>query len=227
MRLIGTYSNAGLQATADAALAFYERRSDLHTSGLSFGDDPNNPRKVSTDISLVWVDRSDAEAFGISDLLMRAVSAGLNQYLKERELLSQVTPEGALFVVPLFNLQRYAPGEGFKAWHADWSTADDITQPIRRVWPGSFLNDVDNGGTEFHWQDHHVEARRGTLAIFRPASAMCTADGSAKSRPKPLPQAGSMPAPWRALLSTSSRPSHAVTQHFVTLVNSSVDPCFR
>ena len=56
MRLIGTYSNAGLQATADAALAFYERRPDLHTSGLSFGDDPGNPRKVSTDISLVWVD---------------------------------------------------------------------------------------------------------------------------------------------------------------------------
>ena len=112
---------------ANDTLAFYERRSDLHTSGLSFGDDPNNPRKVSTDISLVWVDRSDAEAFGISDLLMRAVSAGLNQYLKERELFSQVTPEGSLFVVPLFNLQRYAPGEGFKAWHADWSTADDIT----------------------------------------------------------------------------------------------------
>ena len=37
MRLIGTYSNAGLQATADAALAFYERRSDLHTSGLTKG----------------------------------------------------------------------------------------------------------------------------------------------------------------------------------------------
>ena len=140
MRLIGTYSNAGLQATADAALAFYERRPDLHTSGLSFGDDPNNPRKVSTDISLVWVDRSDPEAFGISDLLMRAVSAGLNQYLKERELFSQVTPEGSLFVVPLFNLQSYAPGEGFKAWHADWSTADDITQPIRRSWLGSFIS---------------------------------------------------------------------------------------
>ena len=29
-----------------------------------------------------------------------------------------------------------------------------------------YLNDVDNGGTEFHWQDYHVEARRGTLAIF-------------------------------------------------------------
>ena len=54
------------------------------------------------------VDRSDPEAFGISDLLMRAVSAGLNQYLKERELFSQVTPEGSLFVVPLFNLQSYA-----------------------------------------------------------------------------------------------------------------------
>ena len=68
---------------------------------------------------------------------------------------------------PLFNLQRYAPGEGFKAWHADWSTADDLTQPIRRVLAWIlYLNDVEDGGTEFHWQKHHIEARRGTLAIF-------------------------------------------------------------
>jgi hypothetical protein len=167
MRLIGTYSSPSLDSAAAAALNFYERRSDLHCNGLSFGDDPTNPRKVSTDISLVWLDRSDADAFNISDQLMRAVAAGLGQYLKEHPLLMEVMPERSLFVMPLFNLQRYAPGEGFKAWHADWSTAADATEPIRRVLAWIlYLNNVENGGTEFHWQNHHVEAVQGRLAIF-------------------------------------------------------------
>jgi hypothetical protein len=32
-----------------------------------------------------------------------------------------------------------------------------------------YCNDVDEGGTEFHWQEHHEPAERGKLAIF-PAS---------------------------------------------------------
>jgi len=29
-----------------------------------------------------------------------------------------------------------------------------------------YCNDVDNAGTEFLWQQHHVEAVRGQMAIF-------------------------------------------------------------
>jgi hypothetical protein len=174
MRLIATYESAALEELSDQVLAFYDRRPDLHQRGVSFGAGGSNPRgdlataaKVSTDISLVWLDRSDPEAHQISDAIMRAVSGCLRQYLADRPRFLEVCPERALFVNPLFNLQRYAPGEGFRAWHCDWTTTEEATEPIRRVLAWIlYLNSVDDGGTEFHWQDHHVEAVRGRMAIF-------------------------------------------------------------
>ena len=176
MRLIGTFHNAGYEALADAALAFFDRRSDLQTPGAAFGGDGGDEAgagdgrrldKVSTDISLVWLDRSDPEAHGLADVIMRGVSAGLKRYLAEHPLFLECCPERSLFVNPIFNLQRYAPGEGFRSWHCDWTTSDEATEPIRRVLAWIlYLNTLPEGGTEFHWQEHHVEAEKGKLAIF-------------------------------------------------------------
>ena len=176
MRLIGTFHNAGYEALADAALAFFDRRSDLQTPGAAFGGDGGDEGgagdgrrldKVSTDISLVWLDRSDPEAHGLADVIMRGVSAGLKRYLAEHPLFLECCPERSLFVNPIFNLQRYAPGEGFRSWHCDWTTSDEATEPIRRVLAWIlYLNTLPEGGTEFHWQEHHVEAEKGKLAIF-------------------------------------------------------------
>lgn len=172
MRLIATYDREDLAALSEEVLAFYERRPDLKRRGVSFGpatigDDLSEAAKVSTDISLVWLDRSDAEAHRISDAIMRAVSSCLRTYLNERPQFLEVCPERALFVNPLFNLQRYAPGEGFRAWHCDWTTTDEATDPIRRVLAWIlYLNTVPEGGTEFLWQEHHIEAVVGRMAIF-------------------------------------------------------------
>ena len=168
MRLIGTYRDPGYEALADAALAFFDRRPDLQRPGSAFGDDPTSQLdKVSTDISLVWLDRSDAEAHGLADVIMRGVSVGLKRYLAEHPLFLECCPERSLFVNPLFNLQRYRPGEGFRSWHCDWSTVEEATEPIRRVLAWIlYLNTLPEGGTEFHWQEHHVEAERGKLVIF-------------------------------------------------------------
>jgi hypothetical protein len=178
MRLIGVYQNSGYEALADAAQGFFERRTDLHRSGIAFASHSGEgssgavsqapePDKISTDISLVWLDRSDPEAHALADVLMRGVSAGLKRYLAERPLFLEVCPERSLFVNPLFNLQRYRPGEGFRSWHCDWTTTEEATEPIRRVLAWIlYLNTVPDGGTEFHWQEHHVEAEKGRLAIF-------------------------------------------------------------
>ncbi|MEB3276383.1 MAG: 2OG-Fe(II) oxygenase [Cyanobacteriota bacterium] len=169
--LIATYRNAGLCQLADVINDFYGRRSDLHRRGASFGgaDDgvEHTPQKISTDISLVAIDRSDPEAHALAQTILRAVAAGLQQYLKERPLFVQVCPEQSLFIPPLFNIQHYAPGESFKAWHCDWSTEHDASEPSRRVLAWIlYCNDVVDGGTEFHWQQQHVEAIRGQLALF-------------------------------------------------------------
>ena len=172
MQLIGRYHNAGFEAVADGVMDFFDRRHDLQRPGVAFGSGGRDaePAKVSTDISLVAFSRTDPEAFALADLIVRGVSAGLERYLQERPLFRQVCPDQALFVMPLFNLQRYAPGEGFRQWHCDWTISDEVTEPMHRVLAWIlYCNSVDEAGTEFHWQQHHEAAERGKLLIF-PAS---------------------------------------------------------
>ena len=168
MNLIGRYSNAGFEAVADGVMAFFDRRSDLQRPGVAFGPGGGDePAKVSTDISLVSIDRSDPDAYALSEVILRGVTAALEQYLRERPLFRAVCPDQELFVMPIFNLQRYAPGEGFKQWHCDWTISEEATEPVHRVLAWIlYCNDVDNAGTEFHWQEHHEPAKRGKLVIF-------------------------------------------------------------
>jgi len=172
MNLIAAYRNAGFEALADGVMAFFDRRPDLQRPGVAFGpggtgEPANEPAKVSTDISLVAIDRSDPEAFALAEVILRGVNAGLAQYLKERPLLRDCCPEQSLFVNPIFNLQRYAPGEGFKRWHCDWTISEEATEPQARVLAWIlYCNGLSDGGTEFHWQNHHEQAERGKLLIF-------------------------------------------------------------
>ena len=168
MDLIARYRNAGFEALADGVMAFFDRRSDLQRPGVAFGPDAGDePAKVSTDISLVAIDRSDPEAYALAEVIQRGVSAGLERYLQERPLLRDCAPEQSLFVNPIFNLQRYAPGEGFKRWHCDWTISEEATEPVHRVLAWIlYCDSVPEAGTEFHWQQHHEEAERGKLVIF-------------------------------------------------------------
>jgi hypothetical protein len=169
MQLIAHYRNGGFEALADGVIAFFERRPDLQRPGVAFGPGGGEPAKVSTDISLVAIDRSDPEAFALAEVILRGVAAALEQYLKERPLFRSCCPEQELFVNPIFNLQRYAPGEGFKRWHCDWTISDEgeVTEPAHRVLAWILYCDtVPEAGTEFHWQQHHEEAERGKLVIF-------------------------------------------------------------
>ena len=166
MELIATYRNAGFEALADGVRAFFERRSDLQRPGVAFGPSAESA-KISTDISLVAIDRSDPEAYALAEVILRGVGAALERYLQERPLLLECSPEQELFVNPIFNLQHYAPVEGFKRWHCDWTISDEATEPVHRVLAWIlYCNDVAEAGTEFHWQGHHEPAERGKLAIF-------------------------------------------------------------
>ena len=168
LSLIGRYGNAGFEAVADGVMVFFDRRTDLHRPGVAFGSSTDEePSKVSTDISLVAIDRSDPESCALSEVIVRGVTAGLDRYLEERPLFREVCPDRELFVLPIFNLQRYAPGEGFRKWHCDWTISDEATEPVHRVLAWILYCDtVAEAGTEFHWQQHHEEAVRGKLVIF-------------------------------------------------------------
>ncbi len=171
MDLIACYRNSGFEAVADGVVSFFEKRVDLHRNGVSFSNDNDssvsNPAKVSTDISLVAIDHSDPEAFALSTVIVKGVTAALHQYLEERPLFRDCCPDKSLFVVPIFNIQRYGAGEGFKRWHCDWTISNEATEPSHRVLAWIlYCNDIASAGTEFFWQQHHEEAERGKLAIF-------------------------------------------------------------
>ena len=170
MKLIGSYHNSGFEAVADGVMAFFDKRTDLQQKGIAFHTatpTSSSQGKISTDISLVSIDTSDPEAFALSQVIVRGVNAGLEQYLAERPLLRDCCPEKSLFINPIFNLQRYAPNEGFKQWHCDWTISNEATVPMYRVLAWIlYCNDIDSAGTEFYWQQHHEEATRGKLLIF-------------------------------------------------------------
>jgi len=171
MDLISRYQNTGFEAVADAIMTFFDKRTDLQHKGESFGELSQsilaNPSKISTDISLVSIDHSDPEAFALSEVIIRGINAALDQYLLQRPLFKECSPDQSLFVNPLFNLQRYAPGEGFKRWHCDWTISNEATEPVNRVLAWIlYCNNVASAGTEFYWQNHHESAKRGKLIIF-------------------------------------------------------------
>lgn len=64
-----------------------------------------------------------------------------------------------------FNIQHYPIGGGFKEWHTERNSADfpDVTRHLVFM---TYLNDVDDGGTQFFHQGLTIKAERGLTLIW-------------------------------------------------------------
>ena len=72
MQLIGAFHDRGYLLLAEAVLGFFDRRDDLWRPGVAFGGATDGqPDKVSTDITLVALDRTDPEAHGLAEAILR------------------------------------------------------------------------------------------------------------------------------------------------------------
>jgi hypothetical protein len=70
----------------------------------------------------------------------------------------------AFDISPVFNMQKYNPGEGFFGWHCERASIKYMNRVL--VWM-IYLNDVtDRGETEFLYQHHFEEAEAGKLIIW-------------------------------------------------------------
>ena len=85
----------------------------------------------------------------------------LQQYLEQHPLLKQV---GIFRVTESPSIQHYRPGGGFKMPHFERSGYATTTRML--VWM-TYLNDVtDGGGTQFVYQKHTFEAKKGRTLIW-------------------------------------------------------------
>ena len=61
------------------------------------------------------------------------------------------------------NIQHYKPGGGFKKWHFENTGPKSMSRKLVFM---TYLNDVENGGTEFYYQNLRVEAKKGLTLIW-------------------------------------------------------------
>jgi hypothetical protein len=119
--------------------------------------------KKSTDIyfqNTTWSEWHDKEKELWSSLMGK-----LNQIL-DKNLLDYYKLYPELNGLPpietrKFNMQKYNPGEGFARWH--FENNNGLTRIL--VWM-VYLNDVEDGGTEFKYQNHLEKAEQGKLLIW-------------------------------------------------------------
>ena len=62
-----------------------------------------------------------------------------------------------------FNLQRYKIGGGFKKWHFERSHPTSISRVLVFM---TYLNNVEDGGTEFYYQKLKTKAKKGLTLIW-------------------------------------------------------------
>ena len=89
-----------------------------------------------------------------------ALSEVLNSYFDEYEYSTSLECAFA----DGFNIQRYAPGEGYTVWHSE--RANDRKLKDRVFAWMTYLTDNPDGGTEWLYQNKYVAAKKGKTVIW-------------------------------------------------------------
>jgi hypothetical protein len=132
--------------------------------GVLYGPDGSSSAgdKKSTDITFN-PSYLQHEMWGpILNQLIPALQKGQSDYIDRHSLaFSKLDP---FDISPLFNMQRYEPGQGFYGWHCERASLPYTNRVL--VWM-IYLNTVkDRGETEFYYQHHFESAVEGKLVIW-------------------------------------------------------------
>ena len=116
----------------DDLIDYYERNSEYKQRGASNGGD-----KTSTDV-VVYPNSADDTIHRYFELLKFALCEYKKKYEHFRSPLGFLEP---------FNIQHYAPGEGFVNWHSERGMSQSHQRALVFM---TYLNNVDDGGeTQF------------------------------------------------------------------------------
>lgn len=133
----------------------YHKNSKHKTPGRTLG--PAKERfKESTDAAIL-----DSELFTeYADYLQEC----LNEYIKLYHWVNEFAPWS---IKEYANIQHYAPGQAYHAWHSERGTAK-LPASSRHLVFMTYLNDVtDQGETEWFYQKVKIKPERG-LTVFWP-----------------------------------------------------------
>jgi hypothetical protein len=136
-------------------IEFFNNKKNRQFKGVTAKDVVDESWKRSTDVSLNSYD-SILDDYYI--YLNKCLKLYLKKYPEANSLLSRYDHfrEG-------INIQRYLPGEGFYKWHCERTSRNDCTRTLVFM---TYLNNVEDGGTEFKYQGIKVPAKTGLTLIW-------------------------------------------------------------
>jgi len=140
----------------DEILNFYNQNEKIRIEGKIGNDNINPKSKKSTEIVL------NPKMFF---KLFPDYAKHLDDILKEYLNLYKFANEVAIFnVYDNIKIQHYKPGEGFYKWHFENDGQIHCIQ--RHLVFMTYLNDVEDGGTEFYYQNLKTKAEKGFTIIW-------------------------------------------------------------
>ena len=138
----------------DKVISYFESKSDNHfkgnVGGKEYDKDFLDDIRINITKEQLFENLSDYGA---------ALSDCLDEYKKryvDSDRVNKYSLQNSI------NIQKYLPGGGYKVWHFE---ENGNTQKRHLVFM-TFLNNVDDGGTEFKYQNLTIPAKKGLTLIW-------------------------------------------------------------
>lgn len=142
----------------DRLIHFFNLNKDLTVSGFVYRKDKKVIRKSvkeSTDLHI-----SPYEQGGVIGEYRNYISEITSKYLQKFKFANKVSRFG---ICDFYNIQHYPIKGGFKKWHHEVASLKAVHRHLVFM---TYLNDVEDGGTEFLYQKIKTNAEKGLTLIW-------------------------------------------------------------
>ena len=136
----------------DQLIDYHKNDTDYKRRGTTVGG--RGGGKISTDVSIATNTQHPALIAYMKELC----AVGLKNYCEKYD------PFNHIGIKEPWNIQHYAPNEGFFNWHCERTCYQSDQRALVFM---TYLNDVTDGGeTEFYYQKKKIKAERGKTVIW-------------------------------------------------------------
>jgi len=138
---------------------YFKKNPDQHCKGLmgySHENKEDKDKKESTELV-----NSPNDFFNLFEDYGSHLDNSLKDYL---ESYSHANRSFRFEIIENIKIQYYKPKQGFKSWHFENNGCSKSRR--RHLVFMTYLNDVDNGGTEFYYQGITSPAKKGLTLIW-------------------------------------------------------------
>jgi len=161
MDFIQIEDNVLTKEECQRCISLFEENKQHHKPGVISTEITASRYKKSTDLYLTFAEQND-----INDIIFPKLAHELRKYKSSYEAFQYATD---WTLCSPYNLQRYLPGEGYYGWHSELAFIGSPPNPLytTRVLAWMiYLNDVDDGGTEFLTQNATIRAMAGRCVVW-------------------------------------------------------------